>query len=218
MKKLSLLNRISIVIVIIIIILFYILSKINKIASPILLAQAKESSYNIITKIINTSVNTITTNNLKTNDLFIITYDNSGDIIRIDFDSLIINKVLTEISLDIERNINKINNEIYKIPFGIVFKNSFLNNLGPQIPIKIKLVGSIVNNIETEITNYGINNALIEVYVSIDVNVQVVLPFISDKIKVSTLIPLAIKLIRGNVPEYYAGNNTSNPLVTIPIE
>lgn len=180
--------------------------------------QAKEKAYNIITKTINGSVNKVVSKNLNSNDLFIMTYDSDGTITSIDFDSLVINKVLTSISLEIENSIADIDSETCAIPFGVVFNNSFLSNLGPKVPIKMQLVGSVINNIKTKITNYGINNALIEIYVNIEVNVQVVLPFVSDKVSVETLIPIALKLIRGNVPDYYSGNGSGDSLLSIPIE
>lgn len=218
MKKISLLNRVAIIILIIIIAFLLIINKINEVTSPILMIQAKEKAYNIITKTINSSVNKVVSKNLNSNDLFIMTYDSDGTITSIDFDSLVINKVLTSISLEIENSIEDIGSETYAIPFGVVFNNSFLSNLGPKVPIKIQLVGSVVNNIKTQITNYGINNALIEIYVNIEVNVQVVLPFVSDKVSVETLIPIALKLIRGNVPDYYSGNGSGDSLLSIPIE
>jgi len=38
-----------------------------------------------------------------------------------------------------------------------------LSNLGPKIPVKFDLVGEVIINIETKITNYGINNAMMEI-------------------------------------------------------
>ena len=95
--------------------------------------------------------------------------------------------------------------------------NSFLSNLGPKIPVKINLVGNIISGVETKVTNYGINNAMIEVYVHLQVNIQVILPFLSDTVQVDTLVPIAMKLIQGSVPNYYGGN-LSSPLLSLPVE
>ena len=216
MNKIKILNKISIIIIVIIIIVIMLLYKLNQIVSPILMVHAKETAYNLITRTINTSVST-SIENLKVEDLFITSYDSNGEIISIDFDSMIVNRLLSSISLNIENKMSNLDNVSYNIPFGIIFKNAFLNNLGPHIPVKLKLVGSIVNDIDTKITNYGINNALIEVYVHITVNIKVVLPLISDNISVELSVPIALKLIRGNVPQYYSGTG-SNPLLSIPIE
>lgn len=216
MKNLNLKNKIAIIFLLILIIMFFVLNQLNKIASPILLQEAVKESYNFITKTVNTSVKTVVTEKLNPDELFIMTYDKSGSLVSIDFDPTTVNIVLSTIALEIEQNINNLPSKAYSIPFGIVLRNAFLSNLGPNIPVKLKLVGSIVNNVSTKVTNYGINNALIELYVDIEINVHVVLPFISDDIKVLTSVPLALKLVRGNVPKYYAGN--SNSLLSVPIE
>ena len=106
---------------------------------------------------------------------------------------------------------------IYSIPMGIIFGNTLLANIGPKLPVKFSLIGSVNSNINTKITNYGINNALIEVYVDLSVELEVILPLMTDIVEIKSSIPVAIKLIQGNVPEYYA-NALSNPSLSIPIK
>lgn len=106
---------------------------------------------------------------------------------------------------------------IYEMPFGVIFNNSILTNISPKIPVKLNLIGSITSQIDTKITNYGINNALIEVYINLELDLRVILPFVSDKTTVKTSVPVAIKLIQGSVPEYYS-NGLSSPSISIPIE
>lgn len=210
------LTKITAIILIIILLTFYILKKISDIANPILLEFATQESYNTVTRIVNTSVNKVISSDFSVDDMFILSNDTDGKVISIDFDSIMINKIISSISLEIEKQLANLDSSDYQIPFMIIFKNSFLNNLGPRIPVKIKLVGSVINNFETKITNYGINNALIELYLKLELRINVALPFISDEIVISNTYPLAIKLINGNIPEYYAGN-TTNPLLSLPI-
>ncbi len=209
MKKIYIISTISII--------FITFCVLNKYSNPILMTKAKNESYNIMTRIVNEAVSKTIIDSYDVNDLFILSYDTNGNIVSIDLDSMIINKILAEISLNIEKKLRNIEITNYQIPFGIVFKNNFLAHLGPNIPVKMKLVGSVINHIETNITNYGINNALVEVFVDIKVNLNIILPFVSDNITTNNRIPLALKLIRGNVPEYYSGNSNGN-LISIPIE
>ncbi len=105
------------------------------------------------------------------------------------------------------------------MPSGIVTNNALLSNLGPKIPVKFELVGDVISNIDTKITNYGINNAMIEISVNVQLNEQIILPFISKRISYTTNIPIAIKLIQGTIPNYYFnGMNKSSPNVFIPVE
>ena len=79
------------------------------------------------------------------------------------------------------------------------------------------IIGDVVSNLETNVKEYGINNALIEIGVSVSVNSLVNLPFVSKKITVSTVIPLSLKLIQGNIPSYYYSYGIkNNPNLALP--
>ena len=62
-------------------------------------------------------------------------------------------------------------------------------------------------------------NALIEVNIVLELTEQVILPFITNKIKIETTIPVALKLIQGSVPNYYLnGINQNSTSLSLPIE
>lgn len=84
-----------------------------------------------------------------------------------------------------------------------IFDNPLLSNLGPRIPVRIFMLGSTSSNINTKITNYGINNALIETSIVIDLKLQIVLPYKTEKVSFQNSIPISLKLIQGIVPNYY---------------
>lgn len=242
MKRIKFRNRIMLVLFITIMFLIVGFKSLNKKVTPILMTYAKEETYKLATIIINDAISKKVVNELTLDNLFLITKDDNGEIVSIDFNSIIVNKVLTTTTsaviqnlkyieqgriteLDLSDNIIVEYDEkllkkgiFYEIPLGVVFENSFLSNLGPKIPVKMNLIGSIISGVETKVTNYGINNALVEVYIHLQASIQVVLPLISDRIKVETDIPVAIKLIRGKIPEYYANGNLSSPLLSIPVE
>ncbi len=212
---------------------------VNKKVTPILMIAAKEESNKLATIVINDAIKKQVVDGLSFDKLFIITYEN-GEIATIDFDSVIVNKVLSTITSTIQANLkyieqgnvelietsdnvlahydkNKLKDGIiYEVPLGLIYNNPFISNLSPKIPVKIHLIGSIDSNIRTEVTNYGINNALIEVYVDVEVNLQVILPFISNETVTKTSVPLALKMVRGKIPEYYA-NGTNGPTLSVPI-
>ena len=87
--------------------------------------------------------------------------------------------------------------------------------MGPKIPVKLSLIGDIVSNVNTKVTNYGINNALIEVSIYVQVESRVILPFITDTVIVETEIPVAMKLVQGIVPDYLLGGLTNS---SVPIK
>ena len=90
--------------------------------------------------------------------------------------------------------------------------------IGPKIPVRLHYTGDVNSNITTKITSYGINNALIEIGVHLEVTVQVILPFSSSVKKLENDIPIAIKMIQGKIPSFYSGSILKNSdTFTLPI-
>ncbi len=208
--------------------------------NPVLLDYAQMEARKIASIIINDAVNQKITNDIDIEELFIITRDTNNEVKTIDFNPIIVNQILTETTILVQSNLryleqgkvdmlNLMNNAlidynqdklkqgiIYEIPSGVIFGNSFLANIGPKIPVKFSLVGDIVGYINTNVTDYGINNALIEVNIVLELSEQVILPFVSEKITIDTTIPVALKLIQGSVPNYYL-NGLNSPSFALPI-
>lgn len=219
------------------------LSYINKKINPILINYAEIEIKRFSNLIINRAVSEVLSDDLKIDELLIIDKDNKDEIQTIDFNPILVNQVLTKVTHNIQLNLKNIVNGkidkvdifdeaidnydldklrrgiIFEIPSGVISSNSLLSNLGPKIPVKFDLVGEVISNIETKITNYGINNAMMEISVNIELSEQVILPFVSKKIVYNVNIPIAIKLIQGTVPNYYFnGLSRNSPNVFIPIE
>ena len=103
---------------------------------------------------------------------------------------------------------------------GIISNNVLLSNIGPKIPVKLNLIGNVVSSVETTVKNYGINSALIEIYANVEVTEEVIIPFQTERIKITNNIPIAIKIINGSVPDYYSDGklNSSSNILSLPIE
>ena len=63
----------------------------------------------------------------------------------------------------------------------------------------------MTTGVKTTIKDYGINNALIQLDLTIDANIQIILPFASKITKVSFTTPITIDMINGKIPTYYLG-------------
>lgn len=151
-------------------------------------------------------------------------FDNSNDLYTLDitdneinmlnYNTIEVVKLLDQITFNIEDDLRAIesgnsrfpefSNGYYgEIPFGVIFNNVFLNNFGPVIKLKFKFLGSIISEVTTEVKPYGINNALLELRISITVDGQIILPFISENVSISNAIPISINVVQGTVPEAY---------------
>lgn len=214
---------ISLILIIVCIILLFRI--INNKMIPIYVDYATMEAKKIGSVIINRSVNSEVEKKLKYDDLLIVDKNSKNEVMMIDFNPVVVNRILNDITNNIQNdfkeikrgnideskwedkiNINsKKKGVIYEMPSGIVFNNVLFRNLGPKIPVKLELEGDILTNINTHVSNYGINNALIEISVVVEVNEKVILPITTKDIKVKSSIPLFIKMIQGTVPEYLGG-------------
>ena len=207
------LYKLFIIIFIVIILSFVIILLINNKVMPIYMNYAKSEMERVVTTVINKSVLECEIND----DMFLIKNVNNTTIV--DYDPIVINKIISDISNRVYDNLKKVGDQdenilnkynldktIFYIPTGVIFNSIFLNNLGPKIPIKLELISSVNSNLETKVTEYGINNSLIEVNIKVNVTIKMILPTSSKNNKISVIVPLTVKIIQGNIPEYYFGN------------
>lgn len=218
-------NAIILIIVFVIISVVFLFKYINEKIMPVFLEYAEFQASKIATYVISKAVDEEVSQNLDLEDLFISSKDKDGNIKSIDFNPITINKISNMIKANIfeyledleNGNIEKIKNTalfssrinegiVFEIPSGAVFNNIILANIGPKVPVKLNLVGDILTDIETKVTDYGINNAVVEIIVNVEVYEQVILPFSTKRITINTDIPIAVKLIQGEIPSYFFSN------------
>lgn len=198
----------------------FLLKKISDKMSPILFNYANIEAKKFTSVIIMQSVNEEVIKTLDTNNLYIINNN------TIDINQVVINKFILDVSSKIQNNLYLIengdlnldlnkdilinyNNDLLKkgvfieIPMGVMFNNNLLANLGPKIPVKFSLIGDVLCNVDTKLTNYGINNALLETVLKVSITEKVILPITSNDLKVDIDIHISTKIIQGSVPNYY---------------
>jgi len=228
-------NKLFVCIIIFVFIVFISLLFINyysKRALPLLISYAEAETKKLIILVINKAV-TKQINNVDTDDIFEVTYNNDGEVILIDFNSKRTSIALSTITSLIELNLRAIEEGkidmlelpdnsldsfdtdllekgiILEVPLGIIGNSTFTTNLGPKVPVKLSLIGDVSSGFSTEVEEYGINNALITLNIDVEVNAKVVLPFASDNMNINASIPIAMKVIQGKIPEYYLNGFTT---------
>lgn len=235
-RKLKTSDFLVIIITSIIITIFIVFKVINSYITPVIMNYANIQAKKIATLVISKAVNEKLSQDFKNTDIFL----NSGEN-TIDFNPIALSSILSSVSSNVRtylkdledgkiKNLNLSDNSyfnvdekklkngvIYQVPTGIIFSNGLLANIGPKIPVKLNMIGDIIADITTDIKDYGINNAVIEVSVKVKVSEQVILPFSYEQITVETNIPIAIKLIEGDIPNYYINGSETKSLV-VPVE
>lgn len=161
-------------------------------------------------------------------NILIINKNNKGEIIDIDFNLTSLYNFSSHITDELEKDLSnleagKTNMDYYDdylssnkdyfvlmVPYGILSKNIYYSNLGPKIPVKIKFIGNILTGVKTKVTDYGINNSLIEVFTTINISTLVITPVASNRNNRNFEILVASKIIEGTVPDIYGGYMEKN--------
>lgn len=234
MKKNIKFNIFITVIIICFFISLFVLNVFSNTVLPVFMDYTVSKMKNASTTLIKNAISSELANLKSIDEMIIVTKGSDNEIQMIDFNSVIVNRVLTSITDKLLSNLKGIetdttlfdsdiykysNGIVYDIPLGVVSNNIFLSNLGPKIPVKLNMVGDVSTNINTEIKEYGINNALVKISIDVSLNEKIVIPFISKTVNVSASVPISLKLIQGNIPIYYGnGFSRNSNILSTPIE
>ena len=233
--EIKLRDKIAFIFLLILLVMLIIFKIINSKVTPILVNYAEVETERIAMAVINKSITSFLDDE-RLNNLVLTTVNDDDEIISVDFDSKVVNSVLYDITNSIENDLilidngkldeigipisnfyekNDVSGIVYYIPFGVVTGLSVIADIGPKIPVKNKLVGSVYSNVKTEVMEYGINNAIIKIYIEVEVNEQVILPFLSKKVTIKSNVPVLMKMVQGKIPSVYGGMfSTTSPLVS----
>ena len=184
---------------------------------------SKKEAKQIIEESIGNALTDDILESIKEKELFVVTKNSSDEIEMIDYNTYEVNLFLRNVTDNIsetlkreEQNTEKI---AFYIPLGSITQNPIFNSKGPKIPVRIEVIGSVLSSVKTKVTNYGINNCLIEMFVSVEVSEKVILPVMTDTITVTNEIPISYKIIKGKIPTYYgSGFSKDSNILSLPIE
>nr|WP_238378824.1 sporulation protein YunB [Halalkalibacillus sediminis] len=218
---------------------------INKGIEPTLIDIAETKTRVFAREAINEAVSKRIVDDLEVEELVQLEKDDNGNIVSIGWNTVVVNRVLRNTtfrvqnflkqiergeispgdSLDFDLDEDPIIREdtvenyrvIERIPIGQATGNALLANLGPRVPVYFSVIGDVQSDVVREVTEYGINNAMIELSIQIEANVQIVIPFSTKTTVVETSIPVYVGVLQGEVPNYY-NNGGRAPDIAIPYE
>lgn len=141
----------------------------------------------------------------KTNDeeLMTITRDNNDDIKNVTIDTQKVNDLAQNITIAAQKNINTIGEDGIKIPVGSLSGVTLFTGLGPNINIKIYLVGSTRTQIQSIFSESGINQTLHRLLFNIDGSIAIAVPGLPSTINTTTQVVMCETIIIGEVPPTY---------------
>lgn len=166
------------------------------------------------TKIINNAVYQ-NISNINYQDLIDIHKDNDNRIVLMMPNTVKINRLAANTSLDITEEFDKLKTQGFSVPLGLITGSVLLSNTGPPINIGIVPAGTIDVDVNDEFVEAGINQTKHRIYLNVKTNMQIVVPFIRSNFEVAVQVPVTESIIVGPVPEWYMKFNSEGG-VTLP--
>ena len=179
---------------------------------PIIEKQCKNMAKSIATKISNNEATKIM-ENYSYSDMLNITKDDNGNVKMVEANIVTINEIISQIPLNIQKQMEKTENNTFAIKLGSFLGSNLFAGRGPNVNIKMQLIGNLDTQLKSEFISAGINQTLHRIYLEISCNIVILTPYETIEDKIVNQVLLAEGVIIGNVPSSYynlEGLDTNN--------
>ena len=188
--------------IIILVIAFIVMFSILKAIDPIFTEVCKKKAQEIVI----IEVNKITTENVlkyEESDMIKIIRDDDGNIKLLQVNSTPLNNMISEITNDIQFALSDSNTINTGIPFGSITGIKYISGIGPKIPLKISLIGTIDTKIRNEFDDAGINQTIHRLWLDINCKLTILTPYKVEETEVKNEVILSENVVIGGVPNVY---------------
>lgn len=216
-------NRILAILLVFFLLSMWWVNSLNTYMEPRLQAIAKQ---NVIFAINNITQAVLKDMEYDPNTLISVDKNPEGTISSIQYDSYTLNQILYTALNTIEESLNESddglvhpdgeeiffkNGAVYECPIGYLTKIPFLSNVGPRIPIRLKMLNDVTGEIKVDSQPYGMNNTLVKVVMKVSVKTQVITVLTTSEMESQTEIPIILQVVNGKVPEVAPYYGTAAP-------
>lgn len=154
--------------------------------------------------------------NYNYDSMFSIEKDEKGNISMIQMNMYRVNIIISDIAYKIQEQMKKPENSTVSVPMGSLLGIDLFSGYGPNIKMKMVLLGSVETDLRSEFISKGINQTLHRVYLQIDCPVQILSSYKTMKENISNQFLLAENVIVGEIPStYYNLEGFENPKDTV---
>ena len=129
--------------------------------------------------------------------------DLDGNIRTISLNMVNVNTLKSNIALTIQQELGDSQKQT-GVPLGTLLGADLLRGHGPEIPLKISVLGNLSVDLKSTFDSAGINQTRHQIYLEITTGVYSYITGVSSTDHVTTTIPVAETVIVGEVPQMYA--------------
>ena len=200
-------KRLLIFVLIVVFIITAILLYFNKVVNPIILSITESKVASLSTKAVNSAVSEILVENNLYEDLVTICTNDAGDVVMIQANSVLINKLSRDLARASQTKLDTIGAQGVSIPMGSFTGMPIFIGRGPEVRLKIMPIVAIQCSFLSEFVQAGINQTNHKIYVNLTATINVVLPVANKQIVSNTQLLICENIIVGKIPEVYLSSS-----------
>ena len=144
-----------------------------------------------------------------------VVYDDNNSVVSVEVDTKSLNTVKTAFVKRVKDIIAE-KGEYFtvEIPIGTLIGNEYTMGRGPKIPFKLQTSANYKTSLKSEFEDAGVNNTLHTIYLNVDTEIYLLIPWDKTSKTVKTNYILAQTVISGKVPDAYTNVDNSNEDLT----
>ena len=201
-KKTRKIKRKSLELIIVVLIAIAVYRLVLSYIQPVFETLCEEKVKSIAT-VISNQESTKAMNKYQYEELYTVEKDSEGNIVIIRSNVVPINNMISDLTEAIQKRFNEIEDTEIEIPVGNIFGIYYFSGVGPSIPARVKMTGTLDTEVKSEFFAKGINQTLHRIYVNFECYVQIITPIKNFKKKITNQVIIAEHVILGNIPDTY---------------
>ena len=169
---------------------------------PIFEGLAVQKAKAIATEVMNKKISEVLAKHDYKDLVWIMKDENTANnILRTDV--VTINRIASEIAIEVENNLLNVQNSKIEIAIGALTGSKYLTGSGPKIPLKIIPSGNVTTELKTEFESKGINQTIYRIYLQLDCDMKILTPYENLEHKIENQVLLVETVIVGEIPQTY---------------
>lgn len=188
-------------IIALILLLLYMYKFIDKNIKPTIIAISEIRARSITTQTINDTIRIKIKRDINYNDLIFVKYDNEGRVVLMQANTILMNSIAAEVALEVQEQLEKMSKSKIKVPLSNAFDTQIITL--PSISVQIVPQGAVSVDFATEFESAGINQTRHRIYIIVNTDIKMIVPLVTESLRITTNIPIAETIIVGDVPERY---------------
>jgi len=183
---------------------------------PTITVLAETKALELANRSINKAVGEIIKDKINYSDLMYTKIDAEGKITMIQANTIMMNKIASDVALQIQEELKQVKTTTSYIPIGTALGSPILAKYGPQLKVSIQPIGTVSVDFKTDFESSGINQSRHRIYLESKTVVKVVIPLTTSTKEVKVQIPICETIVIGDVPNSYVNIPEKEVLNVLP--